>query len=191
VVDAGTDGRGSFALTSDQQNRIERLVMEHLDSVFNGALRLTHNVSDAEDLVQDAVFRAMRGFHSFQEDTNFKAWLFRIMTNVYINNYRVRARQPRRAEEVELADLKSPARLADPESVVMARMETEYLQRAIEDLPSESRTVVMLADEQGFSYDEIAKIIKRPVGTVRSRLHRGRRMLKRRLQQYAQEAGYA
>jgi len=164
--------------------------MEHLDSAYGGALRMTHNAEDAEDLVQDAVFRAMRGFHGFQEDTNFKAWLFRIMTNVYINDYRLKGRRPRRVEEVEPSDLRSRDSLAEPENLVLGRMEGEYLQRAIEGLPSEYRMVVMLAYEQGFSYEEIAKIIDRPIGTVRSRLHRGRRMLKRRLQQYACEAGY-
>jgi len=185
-----SDGGAAAVLSPERREEFERLVMAHLDSAYSGALRLTRNKTDAEDLVQDAVVRAMRGFHRFQSDTNFKAWLFRIMTNLYINEYHRRARRPERAEEVEPADLGWPGLPADPEMQVLRRMEAQYLHQAIEGLPAEFRAVVMLADEQGFSYEEIAKMIKRPIGTVRSRLHRGRRMLMHRLYDYAREAGY-
>ena len=187
---ADNEASAPATLSADRREEFERLIMQHLDSAYSGALRLTRNRTDAEDLVQDAVVRAMRGFHRFQADTNFKAWLFRIMTNLYINEYHRKARQPERAEEVEPADLGWPDVPGDPEVAVMRKMEARYLHKAIEGLPEEFRAVVMLADEQGFSYDEIAKMIKRPIGTVRSRLHRGRKMLTHRLYDYAREAGY-
>ncbi len=168
----------------------ERLILEHLDSAYNGALRLTRNPSDAEDLVQDTVVRAMRGFHRFESETNFRAWLFKIMTNLYINEYHRRARAPERVEEVEPENIGLPLGKEGPEKEVLRKMEAEYINNAIEDLPDEFRAVVMLSDVQGFSYGEISKIIGRPIGTVRSRLHRGRRMLLRRLDHYAKEAGY-
>jgi len=177
-------------LNTDRKVEFERLILEHLDSAYNGALRLTRNPSDAEDLVQDTIVRAMRGFHRFTLETHFKAWLFKIMTNLYINEYHRRARAPERAQEIEPENLGMPAGQEGPEKHVLKKMEAEYINKAMEDLPDEFRAVVMLSDVQGFSYGEIGKIIGRPIGTVRSRLHRGRRMLLRRLNHYAKEAGY-
>jgi RNA polymerase sigma-70 factor (ECF subfamily) len=177
-------------LSGERKAEFERLILEHLDSAYNGALRMTRNPSDAEDLVQDTIVRAMRGFHRFEAETNFKAWLFKIMTNLYINEYHRRARAPVRVDEVEPEDLGLPIGREGPEKAVLEKMEAEYINSAIEDLPDEFRAVVVLSDVQGFSYGEISKMIGRPIGTVRSRLHRGRRMLLRRLNHYAREAGY-
>lgn len=192
----GSEARQSTAtltrpgLSPEKKAEFERLILAHLDAAYNGALRMTRNPSDAEDLVQDTIVRAMRGFNRFQSETNFKAWLFKIMTNLYINEYHRRARAPGRAEEIEPEDIGLPIGQEGPEKQVLRKMEAEYINKAIEDLPDEFRTVVLLSDVQGFSYGEIGKMIRRPIGTVRSRLHRGRRMLLRRLHHYAREAGY-
>jgi len=188
VRSVGSDSR--CGLTAQQRLRFEQLVMEYLDCAYTGALRMTQNPDDAEDLVQDAVLRAMRGFDGFQDHTNFRAWLFRIMTNLYINQYRLKQRRPARADAVEVSGLHSTDASGNPEELVVDRMEAEYLRQAIEELPSDYRTVIMLSDEQGFSYGEIAKIMNCPIGTVRSRLHRARRILGRRLRDYGREAGY-
>lgn len=177
-------------LEPQERDEFERLAMAHLDAAYSGALRLAGNPTDAEDLVQDTFFRAMRAFRRFLPGTNFKAWLFRIMMNLYINEYRRRARRPRRAEDVDPSDLGWAGVTSDPEACALQQIEADYLHNAIARLPDKFRMVIMLADEQGLSYEEIARIMRSPVGTVRSRLHRSRRMLAHRLRGYAREAGH-
>lgn len=176
----------------------EALLEPLLDSAYGTALRFTRNRSDAEDLVQEAALLAFRGFHSFQPGSNFAAWFFRILTNCFYSKYRKRKR---RGDEIELDD--SPelylycqtaaiglhGRTEDPASLLMARLETEHVEAAIAALPEEHRVVCTLYFMQDFAYQEIAEMLGVPVGTVRSRLHRGRRMLQRALWTIAHERG--
>jgi RNA polymerase sigma-70 factor, ECF subfamily len=172
-----------------------------LTSVYGTALHLTHHRDDAEDLVQEAALQAFRAFDSFQEGTNFKAWFFRILTNLFINAYRKRQRTPEIETLSESND--APAlylfkrtreigmhtRSPDPAALVIERLEVEQISRAIAALPEDYRVVSALYFMEEFSYQEIAEIVGCPVGTVRSRLHRGRRMLQMALWQIAEQQG--
>lgn len=159
---------------------------------------MTRNASDAEDLVQEAYVRAFRSLHQFTEGTNLRAWLFRILTNTYINDYRRRQRRPTSAsldgiEEFYLYDHLVDSRVHPederPEDVVLQQLTVDDVTRSIESLPAEFRQVVLLADVEGFAYREIAEIVGIPVGTVMSRLFRARRRLQRQLYDIAVEAG--
>jgi RNA polymerase sigma-70 factor (ECF subfamily) len=165
-----------------------------MPSLYAAALRMTRNPSDAEDLVQETYLRAYRGFGGFQEGTNLKAWLYRILTNTYINQYRAKKRRPDETELDEVEDLYLYRRIGGLEAAMAGRSaEDELLDRftdaevkaAIEALPDNFRLAVLLADVEGFSYKEIADILDIPIGTVMSRLHRGRKALQRRLYQFA------
>ena len=172
--------------------------MEHMASLYGAALRMTRNPADAEDLVQETYLKAYRAFDSFQEGTNLKAWLYRILTNTFINTYRAKKRRP---DEVDLDDTEDfylyrrlgglEAANADrtPEAEVLDAIPDEIVKDALEALPEQFRMAVLLADVEGFSYKEIAEIMDVPVGTVMSRLHRGRRQLQKELWEYAQERG--
>ena len=168
--------------------------MDLMPSLYSAALRMTRNPSDAEDLVQETYLRAYRGFGGFQEGTNLKAWLYRILTNTYINQYRAKKRRPDETELDEVEDLYLYRRIGGLEAAMAGRSaEDELLDRftdaevkaAIEALPDNFRLAVLLADVEGFSYKEIAEILDIPIGTVMSRLHRGRKALQRRLYQFA------
>jgi RNA polymerase sigma-70 factor (ECF subfamily) len=168
--------------------------MHLMPSLYAAALRMTRNPSDAEDLVQETYLRAYRGFGGFQEGTNLKAWLYRILTNTYINTYRAKKRRPDETELDEVEDLYLYRRIGGLEAAMAGRSaEDELLDRftdtevkeAIESLPDNFRLAVLLADVEGFSYKEIADIIEIPIGTVMSRLHRGRKALQKRLYEYA------
>src|SRR5262249_11572820 len=167
----------------------EAMALPHLDSLYGTALRLTRNERDAEDLVQDAVLKAFRFFHRFEQGTNGRAWLFKILTNTFFNKYRKRQRERDVLEAVEgegadglLSDgAKQVTR--DPEAVLLGRLLTDRIQAALDALPADFRLAVMLADVEGFTYREIAEIMECPVGTVMSRLYRGRRLLQNRLRQ--------
>jgi RNA polymerase sigma-70 factor (ECF subfamily) len=189
---------GLDGLAPDARRRLEAASIDHLDSLYRTALRMTRNASDAEDLVQETYLRAFRSLHQFTEGTNLRAWLFRIMTNTYINEYRRRQRRPTSAsldtiEEFYLYDhlVQSPVQPGDerPEDVVLQRLTVEDVIAAIECLPEEFRQVVLLADVEGFAYREIAEIVGIPVGTVMSRLFRARRRLQRQLYDFAVESG--
>jgi RNA polymerase sigma-70 factor (ECF subfamily) len=167
--------------------------MEHMPALYAAALRMTRNRADAEDLVQEAYLRAYRGFGGFEQGTNLKAWLFRILTNAYINAYRSKQRRPVEAELEDVEDLylyhRLPAvdaatRSRSAESDVLERITDDEVKAAIEALPEQYRLPVYLADVEGFSYKEIAEMLDIPIGTVMSRLHRGRKGLEKRLHDF-------
>jgi RNA polymerase sigma-70 factor (ECF subfamily) len=175
-------------------------VMEFVPQLYSAALRMTRNPTDAEDVLQEAMLKAYRGYHTFTEGTNLKAWLYRILTNTYINAYRRESRRPTEVELGELEDLYLFKRLGEVETGGATRSaEEEALDRfvdtdirdAVESLPDNFRIPVLLADVEGFSYKEIAEIMDVPIGTVMSRLHRGRKALQRALWKIAQERGIA
>ncbi len=175
----------------------EGLVASHLDTLYAAAMRLTRNGKDAEDLVQDAVLRAYRFFDKFERGTNFRAWLFKILTNTFINRYRrvVKERALVEGPEQEAVQQQFVSRDAadhasDPERHFFDRLVSDDVVKAVDALPVDFRMVVILADLQEFSYKEIADILDIPVGTVMSRLFRGRRLLEKALLSYAAEAGY-
>jgi RNA polymerase sigma-70 factor (ECF subfamily) len=174
--------------------------MDLMPSLYNAALRMTRNRADAEDLVQETYLRAYRGFDSFEEGTNLKAWLYRILTNTYINSYRAKKRRPEETELDEVEDLYLYHRIGGLEAAMAGRSaEDELLDRfseaevkeAVEDLPENFRMAVLLADVEGFSYKEIAEILDIPIGTVMSRLHRGRKALQKRLYAFAVDRNLA
>ena len=166
----------------------EALALPHLDGLYASALRLTRNARDAEDLVQDAFMRAYRFFHRFERGTNFRAWLYRILTNTFINQYRRGVRErglsdesERQAVEAQLFSEGTTDVAQNPEDALLDRLLSHEVLKAIDTLPIDFRMVVVLADLQEFSYKEIADILDVPVGTVMSRLFRGRRLLRRAL----------
>jgi RNA polymerase sigma-70 factor, ECF subfamily len=185
-------------LDQETRTRLEQAALEHIDALYRTALRMTRNPSDAEDLVQEAYLRAFRSLHQFTEGTNLRAWLFRILTNTYINEYRRRQRRPSSSSLDDLEEFYLYDHLVDsrvqppderPEDVVLERLTVDNVIQAIESLPEEFRQVVLLADVEGFSYREIAEIVDIPVGTVMSRLFRARRRLQRQLYDSAVEVG--
>jgi RNA polymerase sigma-70 factor (ECF subfamily) len=184
---------------ADQATFAEQ-AMPLMSSLYSGALRMTRNPADADDLVQETYLRAYRGFGGFQEGTNLKAWMYRILTNTYINAYRAKQRRPDETELDEVEDLYLYRRLGGLEAARSGRSAEDELmdtfseaevKTAIEELPENFRMAVLLADVEGFSYKEIAEILDIPIGTVMSRLHRGRKALQKALYDYAVTHGLA
>ena len=172
------------------QEQFSDLAMEYMSALYTAALRMTRNPADAEDLVQETYLKAYRAFGSFESGTNLKAWLYRILTNTYINTYRAKKRRPEIADVEDVEDLYLYHRLSGNSSASLGRSaEDEALDRftdtdvkaAIESLPDSFRIAVLLADVEGFSYKEIAEITEVPIGTVLSRIHRGRKALQKAL----------
>ena len=171
----------------------EREALPHMQALYGAAMRLTRSQGDAEDLVQDGLMRAYRFFDSFEPGTNCKAWLFRIMTNVFRNKYREREREHEILAEAEssLANLGqfTPATPESYDASILSRVVSKDVEAALESVPTEFRLAVILADLEDFSYKEIAEIMDCPAGTVMSRLFRGRKLLQKALLQYAVEQG--
>jgi RNA polymerase sigma-70 factor, ECF subfamily len=188
----------SAAPPMDQEllERFERDVLPLLPGLYGAALRMTRNPTDAEDLVQDTTLRAYRGFSTFEEGTNLKAWLYRILTNSFINTYRKKQREPKTVDGPDDVDewylfdrLGSRSTERSAEEDVLDRIPDADVKAALESIPENFRLAVLLADVEGFSYKEIAEITDVPIGTVMSRLHRGRKALEKALYGVAKERG--
>jgi RNA polymerase sigma-70 factor (ECF subfamily) len=177
------------------KERFERDAVPLLSGMYSSALRMTRNPADAEDLVQETFLRAYRGFAGFQEGTNLKAWLYRILTNTFINSYRKKQREPKTVPDDNVEDwylydrLAAQSSEASAEATVLETMPDEDVKAALDALPEAFRMAVLLADVEGFSYKEIAEILDIPIGTVMSRLHRGRRALEKALWEKTRERG--
>jgi RNA polymerase sigma-70 factor, ECF subfamily len=177
------------------RERFEREVLPLLPNLYSAALRMTRNPADAEDLVQETYLRAYRGFSGFEEGTNLRAWMYRILTNTFINSYRKKQREPVTVQEDDFDEWYLFDKLGESgvepsaEAEVIRSMPDEDVQKALEALPEGFRLAVLLADVEGFSYKEIAQILGIPIGTVMSRLHRGRRALEKALWERVRERG--
>ena len=183
----------------ESQNKLykefEQEALPHMDALYNFALRMTGDGDDANDLVQDTFLKAFRFFDKFEKGTNCKAWLFRSMKNTFINSYRKKTKEP---DKVDYEDVEKFYETVKPSSTDSAHLEKEIYDNLLDDeitsaiasLPDDFKTVIILSDIEGFTYDEIADFVDCPVGTVRSRLHRARKMLFAKLYKYANEKGY-
>lgn len=182
---------------ADQAN-FEQDAMQFSRQLYSAAIRMTRNPSDAEDLVQETYLKAYRAYHTFTEGTNLKAWLYRILTNTFINKYRKDARRPSQVDLSTVEDLYLYRRIGSDESAEVSRTTEDRvldglvesdIKEAVEELPETFRMPVLLADLEGFSYKEIAEILDIPIGTVMSRLHRGRKAMQKRLWEFARDRG--
>lgn len=175
----------------------EETALVHLDLLYNTAMQMTHNAQDAEDLVQETFVRAYRFFDKFEKGTNCKAWLFKIMRNNFINNYRKRSKEPARIdfEDIEGTittdsekEMISESAKLKPEEIFNTLVEDD-VKNAMESLPEDFRTAIILSDIEGLSYQEIADVLQCPIGTVRSRISRGRKFLQKKLFEFAKNKG--
>jgi len=181
---------------AERTARFERDAMPLLDQLYSAAMRLTHNPQDAEDLVQDTFAKAYASFHQYQDGTNLKAWMYRILTNTFINSYRKKQREPLQSDadgvedwQLVRAEAHTSRGLRSAETEALDHLPDSDVKKALQELPSDFRMAVYLADVEGFAYKEIAEIMETPIGTVMSRLNRGRSMLRTLLQDYARERG--
>jgi len=182
------------------QADFESDAMQYAPQLYSAALRMTRNAADAEDVVQETYLKAYRAYHTFQAGTNLKAWLYRILTNTYINRYRKEARRPTEVDFGEVEDLYLYKRLSagetggaarSAEEEVLESFVEEEVKSAVEELPEHFRLPVLLADVEGFSYKGISESMDVPIGTVMSRLHRGRKALEKALWKFASDRGLA
>ncbi|MBX2953455.1 MAG: sigma-70 family RNA polymerase sigma factor [Leadbetterella sp.] len=183
--------------TDEEKHRIfNQEFMPQIDSMYNFAYRLTNDEDDANDLLQDTYMKAFRFINSFQQGTNAKAWLFRILKNSFINDYRKKSKEPSKIDYQEVETVYNSNEDAEVESTTDLRIEAvqdligDEVATALNSLPVDFRTVIILCDIEGFTYEEMAKILDIPIGTVRSRLHRARNLLKEKLRSYAKSMGY-
>ena len=182
--------------TLQKQRLFEEQALPLLDQLYGGAMRLTRNPQDAEDLIQETYLKAFSNFDSFKQGTNLKAWLYRIMTNNYINSYRKAKRRPTESSADDLSDFQlytaaghDSTGLESAEVAALKDMPDSTISEAMNDLPDDYRMVVYYADVEGLAYKEIAEIMDTPLGTVMSRLHRGRKLLRKALKDVAREQG--
>jgi RNA polymerase sigma factor (sigma-70 family) len=180
-----------------EKNRVfDKEFMPHIDSMYNFAFRLTNDEDDANDLVQDTYLKAFRFINSFSQGTNAKAWLFRILKNSFINDFRKKSKEPAKVDYQDVETTYNSEEDAETNQTVDLRVESvqdligDEIANALNALPVDFRTVIILCDVEGFTYEEMAKILDIPIGTVRSRLHRARMLLKEKLQSYAKSLGY-
>ena len=183
--------------TKKKTEEFEELTLKRLKALYNFAYRLVRNTRDAEDLVQETYLKAFRSFDKFEEGTNIKAWLLRILKNTFINRYRQNQREKEKVDftKIEesyetLIDESGILYSENPEALLMKNVYTEEVDRALQELPDEYRIVIHLAIVEDFSYKEIAELLQIPIGTVMSRLHRGRKILQSSLIKFAQDKGY-
>jgi RNA polymerase sigma-70 factor (ECF subfamily) len=181
---------------AERTKRFERDALQYMNQLYAAAMRYTKNPEDAQDLVQDTYAKAYTSFHQFEPGTNLKAWLYRVLTTTFINNYRKDQRRPQSSdselEDWQLAEASSHTsdQGKSTEDVVLENLPDSDIKNALAQIPEEFRMVVYYADVEGFSYKEIAEIVGVPTGTVMSRLHRGRKQLREKLTDYARERGY-
>jgi RNA polymerase sigma-70 factor, ECF subfamily len=187
-----------MVLRMADRGRFTELTMPHMQALYTAALRMTRNPADAEDLVQETFLKAYRAFDRYEDGTNIRAWLYKILTNTFINSYRAAKRRPEKADVEDVEDLYLYHRISDlqasgagrsAEDEVFDHFTDDEVKKAIESLPEAFRIAVLLADVEGFSYKEIAEITDVPIGTVMSRIHRGRKALQKALHDFAVARG--
>jgi RNA polymerase sigma-70 factor, ECF subfamily len=180
---------------NEKEREFEREALPHTELLYNYALRMTNNPADADDLLQETFLKAFRFWDKYESGTNIRAWLFRIMKNSYINRYRKETKEPSTVDYGEVENFYSSIKDASTESndlqeTLYGNLLDDDVASAVAELPDDFRTVVILCDIEGLSYEEISEFVDIPLGTVRSRLHRGRKLLRGRLLEYARKKGY-